>query len=249
MIFLKGFRMKRISIFAAIALASVAFSGCATYDKVSTKMKSAYAKVTDRWRDSVEVTVTNTSENVFLTPILAVGHGERESAMFNFGAPASEQLQAVAEGGLISAMAQTFEGAEIVTNPAEGLLGPGESVTFELGVGNGRMSLIAMILPTNDGFVALDNVVLRPGTQSLYAIDAGTEANDEAITGGGSPNTPGIPADPSDTADAGATGISGAKAEGAVQRHPGIQGGEGSALNPEKHGWSGPIAEVTVAIN
>ena len=53
-----------------------------------------------------------------------------------------------------------------------------------------------MILPTNDGFVAADSILIRGGTQELYAIDAGTEANDEQVTGGGAPNTPGIPADP-----------------------------------------------------
>jgi len=103
-------------------------------------------------------------------------------------------------------------------------------------------------LPTNDGFVALDNVLLRDGEQLLYAIDSGTEANDEQITGGGAPNTPGIPADPGGQANAEAPGIIGLSAEGVVDRHPGISGADGSALSSEDHGWSGPVVSVTVSI-
>jgi len=241
--------MKRLLIYALVAVAGISVSGCATYEKVTAKIKSGYERVTDRWRDGIEVTVTNVSNGIYLTPILAVGHGEREGNMFEFGKPASEALQAVAEGGSFEAMAAHFEGAELVKDPAEGLLGPGEFVTFELDDKTARMSLIAMMLPTNDGFVALDNISIRPGTQSLYAIDAGTEGNDEAITGGAAPNTPGIPADPGKTADWSAQGIAGASPEGSVQRHLGISGGDGSALDPEKVGWSGPIAEVRIAVN
>ncbi len=240
--------MKRSLAFALIAIAGIGIGGCATYDRMTDKVKSAYTKMTGRFGDSVEVTVTNVTTSIYLTPILAVGHGDRDSNMFEFGAAASDQVQAVAEGGAFLAMAAAFEGGQIIEDPAEGLLGPGQSVTFRLDKDHTRMSLIAMMLPTNDGFVALDNVVLRDGTQSLYAIDSGTEANDEAITGGGAPGTPGIPADPGGSALAEATGISGIDAEGSVMRHAGIQGGEGSALNPEIHGWSGPVAEVTVAI-
>jgi len=57
-----------------------------------------------------------------------------------------------------------------------------------------------MLLRTNDGFVGLDSLRIprAPGTYSyyLYGYDAGTEANDELITGGGDPNVPGIPAAP-----------------------------------------------------
>ena len=106
-----------------------------------------------------------------------------------------------------------------------------------------------MILPTNDGFVALDNIVLREGQQYLYAIDAGTEGNDEQITGGGAPNTPGIPADPGGKANNEAPGIAGVSPEGSVDRHLGIVGGEGSALDPEVHGWESAIAVVKVTMN
>jgi hypothetical protein len=45
-----------------------------------------------------------------------------------------------------------------------------------------RISLASMMLPTNDGFIALDSVPApRHGSSTFYSpgYDAGTEANDE----------------------------------------------------------------------
>lgn len=224
------------SIIAFFLLASVMLSACT----------AMYGSKEDMMMRSVKVTITNVTPNAYLTPIMIAGHGMLETGMFTFGKVASEQLQAVAEGGNIAPIAMSFENAQVIENPANGLLGPGESVSVELDSSNTRMSMIAMILPTNDGFVALDNILIREGIQELYAIDAGTEANDEQITGGGAPNTPGIPADPSGQANLSASGITGVSIEGSIERHPGIMGGEGSALDPEKHGWKGPVATVEI---
>ena len=61
-------------------------------------------------------------------------------------------------------------------------------------------ALVAMLLPTNDGFVGMDalEIPTAPGTYlyPLVGFDAGTETNDELITGGGAPGVAGIPADP-----------------------------------------------------
>lgn len=221
-------------------LACAAVAGCASGASVKERISGIFK------RGGIEVTVMNVTSAAYLAPILAVGHGEREESMFRLGEPASEQLQAVAEGGALDAMAATFVDRTVTLDPNEGLLGPGESVTFKIGGASTRLSLIAMILPTNDGFVALDGAAIDDAPFSLVAFDAGTEANDEAITGGGTPSTPGIPGDPSNMADKSATGVAGATIEGKVGVHPGIQGGDGSALDPSKHGWSGPVAKVTI---
>lgn len=236
--------MRNFLLTAAILL-SVSMVGC-------DRMKSAYekAKFWERGKrsDAVQVTVTNITPGAYLTQILAIGHDSDQRNMFEYGSAASAELQAVAEGGNVEPIAGTFNAADsqIVKDPNDGLLGPGESTTFKIDRRYTRLSLIAMILPTNDGFVAADNIMLREGTQELYAIDAGTEANDEQITGGGAPDTPGIPADPSGQATNGATGIASATIEGKVDRHPGISGGEGSALNPEIHGWKGAVAVLNI---
>ena len=219
--------------FVALVLSGLLFAGCASVGN--------QANLKD-----YTVTITNETANLFLTPILAVGHGERTDDMFQFGKVASPELQAVAEGGNVEPMASQFEGEQIVVDPFNGLLGPGQSVTFNLNGSATRMSVIAMILPTNDGFVVLDNALIKVGMQELYAVDAGTESNSEHITGGGEPNTPGIPHDPGGQADRAATGIEGLSPEGSVERHPGIMGGTGSALDPATHGWKGPVATIRI---
>lgn len=244
--------MKKLVVVLTV-LISLSLAGCQGLNKES--VKAGWGKLTDKvkfWdRDSDQytVTVTNISSGSYLTPLLVAGHADHQTRIFTYGKSASPELQAAAEGGDIEPLAAQFEaaGAEVTKNPAGGLLGPGESTTFSLSMENTRISLISMILPTNDGFIALDNANLREGAQFLYAVDAGTEGNDEQISGGGAPNTPGIPADPSGKANAEAPGISGKSAEGSVDRHPGISGGEGSALDPEVHGWSGAIATVEIS--
>ncbi len=240
--------MKRLVLILAVLL-SASLVGCESVSKESFKNTMSKMKFWDKDTNQYTITVTNVSSGSYLTPILAVGHSNLQTRMFAYGKAASPELQAVAEGGNFEELATQFEsaGAEVIRNPAGDLLGPNELTTFKLSKDNTRISLITMILPTNDGFIALDNANLQIGSQLLYAIDAGTEANDEKITGGGAPNSPGIPADPSGTANVNAPGIAGVKAEGSVDRHLGIKGGEGSALDPEVHGWSGAIASVEVS--
>lgn len=245
--------MKKLAVIFTVLL-SLSLAGCQNMTKEGFKEGwgnfTEKVKFWDRDSDQYTITVTNNSSGTYLTPLLVAGHSDHQTRIFAYGKAASPELQAVAEGGNIEPLAAQFEaaGAEVIRNPAGGLLGPGESTTFSLSIENTRISLVSMILPTNDGFIALDNANLREGAQYLYAIDAGTEANDEQITGGGAPNTAGIPADPGGKANANAPGISRQSAEGSVDRHPGITGGEGSALDPEVHGWSGAIASIEISM-
>lgn len=245
--------MKKLVAILTVLL-GISLTGCQSMNKES--IKEGWGKFTekvkfwDRDSDQYTITVTNITNGSYLTPLLVAGHADYQTRIFIYGKAASPELQAVAEVGDIEPLAAQFEAAdaEVIENPAGDLLGPGESTTFNLSMENTRISLVSQILPTNDGFIALDNANLREGSQLLYAIDAGTEANDEQITGGAAPNTPGIPADPGGKANASAPGILGRSAEGSVERHPGISGGEGSALDPEVHGWSGAIASITISM-
>ena len=89
-------------------------------------------------------------------------------------------------------------GGTYEADPAEGPLGPGETAYASLRVsayGRSHLSIVAMLLPTNDGFVGLDALQIPRwrGTYTYYlnGYDAGTEANDEIINGGGAPGDTG----------------------------------------------------------
>ena len=149
-----------------------------------------------------QVEITNLTNANYFTPIIVAAH-KRTADMFELGEPASPALQAIAEGGDISAMQSALESANANVAVAETpsgapVLGPGETATAKVSTrsGNRKLSLAAMILPTNDAFIGLDAVNLRFGQQRtyfLYGYDAGTEANDELLNpgAGGTPGRPG----------------------------------------------------------
>jgi hypothetical protein len=99
------------------------------------------------------------------------------------------------------------------------------------GTGNSHLSITAMILPTNDGFVGIDSLELpqTAGTYvyTLFAYDAGTEANDERVVGaaGGAPGVAGIPAAPGGDNGQNGTGVTTTESNATVHIH----------LSPEKH--------------
>ena len=233
---------------SSVVVALIVVLSLVSCGQIATSMQVSSSR---DW-DNFIITVENLTKGIYLTPILAVGHNDVDKSIFQYDRVADAELQAVAEGGNFEPLAEEFasEGGFVVANPAQGLLGPGEEVSFKIPRSNSRITLIAMMLPTNDGFVALDSALLRTGQQYLYAIDAGTEANDEQIiVDSGRPGIPGIPADPGGANYESIPSISIPQdivIEGVVARHPGIRGFLGSALKPEHHGWVGPIAAVTI---
>lgn len=204
---------------------------------------------------SVSVEITNLTNALYYTPLLVSAHN-RHTHLFQPGTAASASLQAMAEGGNISGLIADLDiaGANSVANPAAGLLAPGASTTAKVKMrrGNRYLSIVAMLLPTNDGFVGLDalKVPKKRGSYTYYlnAFDAGTEANDEIVNGGGAPGTPGIPADPGGNAGAGAAGVTGAEHNATVHMHRGIIGGDYSDLDSAVHRWMNPVAKVVITV-
>ncbi|MGD8418879.1 MAG: spondin domain-containing protein [Gammaproteobacteria bacterium] len=119
-----------------------------------------------------------------------------------------------------------------------GLLGPGESVTVIVNAthGAGYISLASMMLPTNDGFIALDSV--RAGKRhSVYyspGYDAGSEANDEWCANIPGPTCKGVgPSPGTNFGD-----------EGHVHVHRGIHGvGD---LDAAIYDWRNPVAKISI---
>lgn len=185
-----------------------------------------------------EITVTNVTQGQSFTPILAVSHEDGVS-MFSAGSPASPELAALAEGGDTTPLAAALETGGGVRDVAttEGLLGPGESTSLMLRSSRraGYVSLAAMLIPTNDAFVALNGVKLpRSGvtTYRVGAYDAGTEPNTEDCA-----EIPG-------PVCGGEGGSPGAGGEGFVHVHNGIHGI--ADLSASVYDWRNPVAIVRI---
>lgn len=136
---------------------------------------------------SYEVTIQNVTAGISFTPFLLATHNSKVS-LFELGMPASEAIGRVAEGGDTSVLQAELEASGNVYETANSmdLLGPGESVSLTIDArgGKNKLSLVSMLLPTNDNFVAVQGVSLPVSpneTTSVMAMayDAGTETNSE----------------------------------------------------------------------
>ncbi|MEZ9700636.1 spondin domain-containing protein [Vibrio sp. 10N.261.46.E12] len=199
----------------------------------------------------LEVTVTNATKGIYFTPILAAAH-DSSLYMFRTGETASAELKSMAEAGDISGLSGVIAnaGGVVVENPAAGILNPGVATTFDISTGDLEyLSLGAMLLPTNDGFVGLDSwkIPTQAGTYkaTLNGYDAGTEANDELA--GSMPNPPFI------TFGAGGTGVETAISNAKVHIHPGNIGDSDAAggisdLDSSSRRWLNPAATITIVV-
>lgn len=209
----------------------------------------------------LNVRIVNLTNGIFYTPFLVAAHTDADS-LFTVGAPASASLQMMAEGGDLSGLEAdlTAVGATMVSNPAGGLLAPGMETNTDLNTddtSNTNLSVVAMLLPTNDAFAGLNAITIptTPGvyTYNLSAYDAGTEANDELITGGGAPGAAGIPVDPGAANGTNGTGAAGADNNPNVHIHRGSLGdtdatGGTSDLDSRVHRWLNPVVRVIVTV-
>lgn len=184
------------------------------------------------------VTITNVTHSINFTPILVASH-RRGVSLYKPGSPASEELTAIAEGGDTAPLAAVLEGDPRVVDVQNSgaLLGPGESVTVSVSAKRGarHISLASMMLPTNDGFIALNSVKApRHGTATFYSpgYDAGTEPNDELCVSIPGPTCGGEGPSP------------GSGGEGYVHINRGIHGiGD---LAPDVYDWRNPVAAIKI---
>ncbi|WP_111979215.1 spondin domain-containing protein [Algibacillus agarilyticus] len=209
----------------------------------------------------LDISITNLTQGIYFTPIIASAHSA-DAHLFQVGQTASTELQAMAEGGDISGLQSvaTAMSANSLSNPAGGLLAPGQMASGMLMTdsGNVSLSLAAMMLPTNDGFIGLDNwtIPTEAGTYTVYinAYDAGTEANDE-IRGGGAPGTAGMPVPPplENLIGKNGTGVTSAEENMMVHIHRGNLGdddmmaGKSDVSNTVQR-WLNPVAKLTVTV-
>lgn len=186
----------------------------------------------------LKVTFTNLTANVVLTPPVFATTKER-AKIFELTEPASEPLEMLAEGGATDGLAAYFEDynlIDVVQTDAPVL--PGESITIEIkGRFRSHLSAASMLLPTNDGFVALNSRKIKRfdgHTFYLKAYDSGTEINDELCE-----SIPGP--------QCGGEGYNPDGGEGFVYPHPGIHGE--SELMRHQYNWADPVAKITVSFS
>lgn len=171
-----------------------------------------------------------------LSPPLLVVHS-KQADVWSVGEIASHGVAAIAEdannGPLESALPQVAGVASVATG-AGGPIPSGQSRTYmvETNGGYNRLSLVSMLVNTNDGFTGLDSLKLsgHGSTQMTMAYDAGSERNNElkAYIPGPCCGNP-FARDP----------------EGAlIGPHAGITGA--GELAPATYGWSGAAARITI---
>lgn len=212
---------------------------------------------------SFNVTLINTTHGNYFTPLLISAHNS-VTHLFQLGQQASPELQAMAEGGDITGLVRLLGGvdADTVADPVAGLLGPGETTSTELDTnssGHTRLSIVAMILPSNDAFVGLEalDIPTQAGQYTYYlnAYDAGSEINNELVNlaTGGIPGQLGVPGVPGTTPGLHGTGVTTTELNQSVHIHRGILGdldpiGGPSDLDRSLHRWLNPVAQLVITV-
>jgi hypothetical protein len=191
-----------------------------------------------------DVSVTNLTSGETFTPILVATHS-RHLTIFTLGEAASDELARLAEGGdtvpLADFLAPLREVGDITDSGAP--LPPGETVTIRVERGKGPnfyLSLAAMLVPTNDGFIALNRVPLPRGRKAVEyfspVYDAGSELNDESCI-----NVPGGGVCTGQGGEGYSPNLDG---EGYVHIHAGIHGI--ADLAEEVYDWRNPAARIVI---
>jgi hypothetical protein len=190
-----------------------------------------------------EVTVTNLTRGQQFTPILVASH-KAGVRLFELGTPATPELKTLAEEGNVAPLTALLLGNPNVRNVVNsgGLLNPGQSVTQRVSTLGSfdNVSVAAMLIPTNDGFFAVNDAEGPNGQASITvfspAYDAGTERNDETCASIPGPNF----------VECGGPGGGGAPGggEGYVHIHAGIHEiGDFIASNRD---WRNPVARISI---
>lgn len=205
-----------------------------------------------------EVTIDNLTAGQPLTPPVVATH-RAATGIFTVGQPASFALKEIAENGNLAPMIAQLGADKHVSDsvaaaaplvpaglPGSAMFGDSVTLTVTASEGAKFLSFASMLICTNDGFTGVDSLRLprEVGDTDVQSAgyDAGTEVNTEDFADivppcqglvGVSSGEPG-------------TGTSNpALAEGGViHHHRGISGG--ADLVPAVHGWTDPVAAITV---
>jgi hypothetical protein len=175
------------------------------------------------------------------TPILIAAH-KSGITLFKAGDAPSDDLVELAESGSPAGFVATLSGLPHLVDDVQTGTAPlvaGDTLVLDLVAGRrfNRMSLAAMLLPTNDSFVGLQSVALpaKRGSSVTYqaiGYDAGSETNDELCINIPGPQCGGVALSPDDLG------------EGMTLVSPGIQ--QVGDISSAEYDWRNPVAFVTI---
>ena len=186
-----------------------------------------------------QITITNLTLGQPIAPLMAATHRPGIS-FFKAGDMPTSELATLAEAGDGNPMAallmtmQGFNDAKVGT----GATGPGMTTTMTITARKriDHLSLGAMLVNTNDAFIALRDVKLPKTKQAVTyfadVYDAGSETNDESCSNIPGPACGGTALSPEDDG------------EGFVYIHNGIHGIGG--LDAAIYDWRNPAAQIVI---
>jgi hypothetical protein len=249
--------MRRKSHLPIIAVAALALAACSEDAEVTEPAADAVALSRGgeghQNADGVasrlyRVTVENLTGGQPFSPGVVATH-TKAAHVFQVGAPASEGVRLIAENGMPETAVTELTGVDAVfevkafPDPLGPIIaGASGSIQIAASANANRLSLVIMLICTNDGFTGLESVKLPGGFQpAVYysnGYDAGTEVNTEKskdiVDACGAAGPVALPADGNART-----------AEGSViGHHAGIQGI--ADLVPAQHGWEDPVAKITI---
>ena len=239
-------KRKITSIFAIAALAAIV--GVVSFAEIP---ESSAEK-----GKTYKVTVTNLTPGQPLTPPLLATH-TKNTGIFSIGEESSEELQQLAENGdltpLVTALSEDKNVVDVVhgiaplvpaNDPGETGLNSSETFTIMTHGKAKYISFASMLVCSNDGFTGLDSIRLPLHKKTILATsyDARSEMNTEDFADIVPPCQAAIGVSSDDLG----TGESNPELseDGIVIPHPGIIGGDD--LLPGVHGWSDPVAKITI---
>ncbi len=230
-------KRRNMFVLFAVAIATVAltliFTGVASGDNDDKNGKG----------DRYEVTITNITKGQIISPAVVATHRSSLDPIFTLGSPASDELAQVAEDAILQPLVDKLGddpavgSVEVLFGDGPGPILPGATASFEIKAGkrDRNLSLVAMLVSTNDTFMGLNGIALPKGRASDYlspGYDAGSEVNNEDCA-----FIPGPPCGNPEVRDT-------VGAEGYVYIGNGVHGF--ADLDPALHDWNNPVAKITV---
>ena len=191
----------------------------------------------EAFAQTYEVRITNITRAQIMAPAALAAHSPT-TRIFLPGQRASEGLAMLAEDGDPRPLL-----AELMANPevsgtaaVESLLHPGQTATVMIDTGGAkRLSIVSMLVTTNDAFMGLESLELPDGGPRTVvwapAYDAGSEANNEDCD-----FIPGPPCHSLGVRDT-------AERERFIHVHPGIVG---AGDVPRTYDWRNPVARIVI---